>query len=942
MVSKRVTPMLAQYRQIKARFPDAIVLFRLGDFYETFEDDAKIAARELELVLTSRSFSKDVRLPMAGVPHHHVQSYIAKLIERGYKVALVEQLEDARKVKRLVKRDVVRVITPGTVVEDALLCAKSENYLAAIVRSARPNPPAPFLPWQGQATREGGDRNPSPKRRGDGGEVRRGDGGEVSFGLALMDLSTGEFATTQIEGGDAETRLLDELQRVQASEYVLPLSLAEDDGFVTRVKAAWPARLSPVDENVCDVETARRTLIEHLQVATLDAFGCEGMPLAVAAAGAALHYLKSNQPGGENISPLLHLNRLWTFSLSDYMLLDATTRRNLELTSSLQPDGKSPRSLLGVLDHTVTAMGARLLKRWIHQPLLDLAQIHARLDAVDELHGDAFLRQDLRQLLDGLYDVERLVGRIGFGNANARDLIALKRTLVRLPQIKARLAQAQSPRLRELEQNLDELQDVADLIDQAIVDDPPIFIREGGIIKRAYDAALDELRERAARGKHWLNELEEKERGRTGIKNLRVRYNEVFGFFIEVPRSASDLVPEDYERRATITHAERYTTPELKAQEADILATEDRVKDLEYDLFVRVRSAVAQHSVRLQKVARILAQMDALAALAEAAALFNYVKPIVDDEDMIEIREGRHPMVERFLREGESFVPNDVRLERDSQRVIILTGPNMSGKSVFVRQVALIVLMAQMGSFVPARFARIGVIDRIFTRAGASDDIMQGRSTFLVEMSEASYILRHATPRSLIVLDEVGRGTSTYDGISLAWAIAEEIHNVVGAKTLFATHYHELTALEEVLGEAIKNYTMAIRERGNEVIFLRQVVAGSAEKSFGIHVARMAGLPTRVIGRAEEVLQGLEVNRQVSDNGPPAADRSLPSAAGGRDERALVREERALYDARIEIWRNIFQQLMDVDIANMTPLQALNLLNEIQLELKESNSRIVE
>ncbi|MEJ2560285.1 MAG: hypothetical protein P8186_29535 [Anaerolineae bacterium] len=399
---------------------------------------------------------------------------------------------------------------------------------------------------------------------------------------------------------------MDELQRVQASEYVLPPSLAEDEGFVARVQAAWPARLSPVGEHACDVETARLTLIEHLHVATLDAFGCEGTPLAVAAAGAALHYLKSNQPGGENISPLLHLNHLWTFSLSDYMLLDATTRRNLELTSSLQPDGKSPRSLFGVLDHTVTAMGARLLKRWIHQPLLDLAQIHARLDAVDELHGDAFLRQDLRQLLDGLYDVERLVGRIGFGNANARDLIALKRTLVRLPQIKARLAQAQSTRLRELEQNLDELQDVADLIDRAIVDDPPIFIREGGIIKRAYDAALDELRERAARGKHWLNELEEKERGRTGIKNLRVRYNEVFGFFIEVPRSAADLVPEDYQRRATITHAERYTMPELKAQEADILATEDRVKDLEYDLFVRVRSAVAQHSVRLQKVARIL------------------------------------------------------------------------------------------------------------------------------------------------------------------------------------------------------------------------------------------------------------------------------------------------------------------------------------------------
>jgi len=922
-----MTPMLAQYRQIKARFPDAIVLFRLGDFYETFENDAKTTARELELVLTSRSFSKDVRLPMAGVPHHHVQSYIAKLIEKGYKVALVEQLEDPKKVKRLVKRDVIRVITPGTVVEDALLRAKSENYLAAIVRDS-----------------------PLSSKVGEG----QGAGAGAAFGLALIDLSTGEFATTQIEGTDADAhaQLLDELQRVQASEYVLPPALLNDEALVARIRAIRPARLSPIEEHACNVETARRALTEHFRVQTLDAFGCGGMPLAIAAAGAALHYLKSNQPGGENASALLHLNHLWTFSLSDYMTLDAATRRNLELISSLQPDGKVPRSLFGVLDYTVTAMGARLLKRWIHQPLLDLAQIHARLDAVDRLYRDAFLREDLRKLLDGLYDVERLVGRIGFGNANARDLIALKRALVRLPLIKARIKQsAASPLpsspsdseeggeqqdeqnlLSMLEQNLDELRDVAELIDGSIVDDPPIFIREGGIIKHGYHAALDELHEHAAHGNRWLAELEEKERQQTGIKNLRVRYNEVFGFFIEVPRSAGHLIPKGYERRATITHAERYVTPELKAQEANILAAQDRAKDLEYDLFVQVRKTVAGHSARLQSAARILAQLDALGALAEAAARHGYTKPTVDDGDEIVIHEGRHPVVERFLGEGETFVPNDVRLDHDAQRMLILTGPNMSGKSVFIRQVALIVLMAQMGSFVPARDARIGLTDRIFTRVGASDDIAQGRSTFLVEMSETSHILRHATPRSLIVLDEVGRGTSTYDGISLAWAIAEEIHNVVGAKTLFATHYHELTRLAEALGPAVKNYTMAVRESGHEVIFLRQVIEGSAAKSFGIHVARLAGLPARVIGRAEEVLQGLEVDRERSKETTLQATHVALAA----DEPGLTREGQAIYDVRIGMWRDTLQQLMAVDIANMTPLQALNLLNDIQARVKES------
>lgn len=944
---KKLTPMLSQYRALKARFPDAILLFRLGDFYETFESDAKTCARELELVLTHRSFAKGVRLPMAGVPHHHVQAYIAKLIDKGFKVALVEQLEDPKKVKRLVKRDVVRVITPGTVVEDALLKSKSDNYLAAIAVS----------------TADGGRQTASKRQASVGGPPS-------SFGLAFVDLSTGEFATTQIAGGDAPAKLFDELERVQASEYVLPPTLAQDEEFIARLNAIRPTRVSPLPERAFEEDTARSALLDHFRVSTLQSFGCEELPLAIGAAGAALHYLRTNQPqgsdpstpptaslragsahAGDEAAPLQHLNHLWTYTLDAYMTLDAATRRNLELSAALAPDANLKniaRSLFGILDHTETAMGARMLKRWIHQPLLDLPHIQLRQAAVAELHGDAFLRADLRKLLDGLYDVERLVGRIGFGTANARDLIGLKRALLRIPKIKARLNDAQSAHLRVLNEELDELDDVLQLIGRALVDDPPILIKEGGLIKESFDPALDELRDGAARGKAWLAELEEKERKRTGIKSLRVRYNEVFGFFIEAPRRDAHLIPKNYERRATISHAERYVTPELKAHEADILSTQDRAHDLEYELFVRVRREVALQVARLQTAARILAQLDALGALAEAAARFNYVQPMVDDGDEIEIREGRHPVVERFLREGEIFVPNDAVLDHDSQRVIILTGPNMSGKSVFIRQIALIVLLAQIGSFVPARFARIGLTDRIFTRVGASDDIAQGRSTFLVEMSETSHILHHATARSLIVLDEVGRGTSTYDGISLAWAIAEELHNIVGAKTLFATHYHELTRLADApaiaaYGGAVKNFTMAVQERDNSVIFLRQVVEGGAEKSFGIHVAQLAGLPERVVARAEEVLEALESSRQEAEGSSREVrgrqERENQAQSAIRDMRyAITREEKGLYDARVEAWRDVLRELSDVDIANMTPVQALVLLNELQVRVKESMS----
>jgi len=938
----KMTPMLAQYKNLKARFPDAILLFRLGDFYETFEDDAKTCARELELVLTHRSFAKGVRLPMAGVPHHHVQAYIAKLIDKGFKVALVEQLEDPKKVKRLVKRDVVRVITPGTVVEDALLKSKSQNYLAAIAKETMDD--------RRRTTKKMADdgRRTTKKTTDDGRRMTKGTQSAVSrpsspvFGLSFIDLSTGEFATTQIDGIDAQSKLFDELERVQASEYVVSEALAKDDEFIARLNSIRAARVSPIANRAFETDTARELLLEHFRVNTLHAFGCEELAAAIAAAGAALHYLKNNQPNVDGSAlPLQHLNHLFTYSLDEYMTLDAATRRNLELTASLAPDSNLKniaRSLFGVLDCTETAMGARMLRRWIQQPLLDLEKIRERQDAVAELHRDAFLRADIRKLLDGLYDVERLVGRIGFGTANARDLIGLKRALLRIPKIKTRLNDAQSKHLRALNDELDELDDVLQTIDRALVDDPPILIKQGGLIKESFDPTLDELRDGAAQSKEWLAELEERERKRTGIKTLRVRYNEVFGFFIEAPRRDAKLIPKEYERRATISHAERYVTKELKAREQSILATQDRVQELEYELFTQIRREVASHAARLQSAARILAQLDALASLAQAAANYNYVQPLVDDGNALEIREGRHPIVERFLRENEIFVPNDARLDHETQRVLILTGPNMSGKSVFIRQIALIVLMAQIGSFVPASFARIGLADRIFTRVGASDDIAQGRSTFLVEMSETSHILRHATPRSLIVLDEVGRGTSTYDGISLAWAIAEELHNLIGAKTLFATHYHELTQLADAPsilehGGAVKNFTMAVQERDNSVIFLRQVIEGGAEKSFGIHVAQLAGLPQRVIARAEEVLRNLEETRETTDDGRRATDGDVAFLAEREiavPQSAVVREERAVYDVRAEAWREVLRELSDADIANMTPVQALVLLNEMQ------------
>jgi DNA mismatch repair protein MutS len=945
----RETPMLRQYRQIKARYPDALVLYRLGDFYELFEEDARVAARDLGLVLTSRRFSKQVRLPMCGVPYRTVTSYIARLIERGHKVALAEQLEDARKARGLVKRDVVRVITPGTVVEEALLQEKTENYLAALV---------PGKKGKALSTRYARDhlrlRAHLPRTSGAPGAARPGrwvPGVQVAsqslpqdYGLAFVDLSTGEFAATEASDLSA---LLEELQRLQPSELVLPAELKDDETFVDALAGVRPARLSSLPDAEFAPKAAADRLRRHLGVASLEAYGCADLPLAAAAAGAVLAYLQSNQP--EMTAPgdgLAHLRHLTTYSLAGYMHLDSATRRNLELTHTLR-DGRVQGSLFGVLDHTTTAMGARLLRRWINQPLLDLDAIHARLDAVEELvgtrdtqhesritnHGSrtTFLRTDLCQLLDGLHDVERLVGRIGFGNANGRDLVALKRALGRLPKIKARLADARSARLCALGQ-VDEHTGVLSLISRAIVDRPPILVKEGGLIRRGYYPELDQLRASAEAGRDWLADYEAAERERTGIKNLRVKYNQVFGFFIEVTKSNLKFVPDDYERRATITHAERFTTPALKVKEAEILAAEDRAKELEYDLFVDVRRRVAEHAAGLRQVARMLAELDALASLAEVAARHGYVRPVVDDGDQTEIREGRHPVVERLAPDGARFVPNDACLNRDGDRLLIVTGPNMAGKSVYIRQVALIVLMAQMGSFCPAASARIGLADRIFVRAGASDDITQGRSTFLVEMSETAYILRHATPRSLIVLDEVGRGTSTYDGVGLAWAVGEHLHNQIGARVLFATHYHELTGLADHLSGA-KNYTLAVKEQGDDVIFLRRVVPGGADRSYGIHVARLAGLPQGVVERAESVMKKLEQERGAGkdlvelEGGGVLREVREPYLVGGEEDPLLLPVD----DAAL---REVIRELFGVDIANLTPVQALVRLNEWQRRLR--------
>ncbi len=866
-MSKKVTPVRKQYLQIKAQHPDAVVFFRLGDFYETFDEDAETAARELDLVLTSRPVAKNQRVPMAGVPHHAIEGYIARLIEKGYRVAIAEQVGEVTG-KGLVAREVTRVVTPGTVVEPALLDEKRPNYLAAVVVE------------EGRA------------------------------GLAYADITTGEFATTQLDAG----AVAQELARLQPRECLIP-SGAVDEHPTNGM------HITPLPSYRFELGAARQALLDHFEVATLDGFGCTSKPLAIRAAGAVLHYLRETQKGA-----LAQVVSLSTYTTGRFMTLDAATRRNLELTETIR-ERQVRGSLLGMLDATLTPMGGRLLRARLAQPLLDRAGLEARLDEVQAFFDDTILRGRVREILKGLPDLERLTNRVMAGIATPRDLVGIRRALEAIPQLAEKMQetgdkmQEAGSKMQEkpascilrLASSLDPCDDVASLIASAIADAPPASVSSGGVIRRGFSDELDGIATAARDAKAYVAGLEAQERERTSIKNLKVGYNKVFGYYIEVTKANLDAVPEEYIRKQTLVNAERFITPELKEYEALILNAEERQIEVETRLFKEICEQVGARGEALLKTARTLARLDVSSALAEVAVHNRYTRPELADDDTLEIVVGRHPVVEKALRD-EPFTPNDLHLNTD-ERILVITGPNMAGKSVYLRQSALIVLMAQMGSFVPADRARIGIVDRIFTRIGAQDEVASGQSTFMVEMVEAANILNHATPRSLLILDEIGRGTSTYDGMSIAWAMVEYLHNHPQrrSRTLFATHYHELTELADRL-PAVRNYNLAVVEEGDHVVFLHKVQPGGADRSYGIHVAQMAGVPKPVIHRAEEMLEQLESGEFRP--GTPAPEPRQP---------ALFATEHPVVEA-----------LRGFDISQMTPLDAINALYELQRKAKES------
>ncbi len=859
----QATPMLEQYLGIKARHPDAILFFRMGDFYEMFFEDAVEASRILGITLTSRGVHQGEKVPMCGVPYHSAQSYVGKLVGEGRKVAICEQVEDPGSAKGIVKREVIRVVTPGSVTEDGEVEGPENVFLAAL------------------ASRDD------------------------SYGLAHMDLSTGEFRMT--ETGDRD-EALGELERIAPAEVLVP----EGDRVLGAPELA-PYRLEVLSGEEFDRSRAARTLEQQLGVQSLAGFGCDGMPQGVAAAGAVVHYLKETQKTGPG-----HVKDLVTYRLGNFMFLDETTARNLELFRTMRRDA-AKGTLFHVLDRTLTPMGGRLLRRWIGYPLLDLTAIRKRHAAVEIFKEDRRLREAVRDELRGVYDLERLNGRIALGRANARDLVSLKESLRRLPAVLSALEGTNSELLAELASGLDLLEDVADLVDRAVRDEPPVGLKEGGIIREGYHRELDELISITRDGKGWIADLASKEQERTGIGSLKVGFNKVFGYYIEVSRANLDRVPADYIRKQTLVGGERFITEELKRYEEKVLGAEERRAALELEIFESLRMTVAAECARIKKTAEAVGVLDVLGSLAETAEDKGYVRPEVDEGDAVEIEDGRHPVIEETVRD-EDFVPNDIRLDAREQQLLIITGPNMAGKSTVLRQTALTVLMAQMGSFVPAAKASVGLVDRIFTRIGASDDLARGRSTFMVEMSETANILRHATSRSLVILDEIGRGTSTYDGISIAWAVAEALHDRQGrgVRTLFATHYHELTELLNTKPRA-KNFNIAVKEWKDKIIFLRKLVRGGASKSYGIQVARLAGIPEEVIERAKEILAGLE-RRAMNQAG--GSRRARRSGAAGRDPLQL-----SLFagdDERLRKW------IRELDIDNTTPLEALQVLSRLK------------
>jgi DNA mismatch repair protein MutS len=851
-----VTPLRKQYLRVKQKYPEAIVFFRLGDFYETFDEDAKVASRELDVVLTSREMGKGQRVPMAGIPHHALDNYLAKLINRGHKVAICEQLTPPG--KGLVERDVIRVVTPGTVVEPNLLTSKSNNYLASLVVE-----------------------------------------GEEA-GIAYVDISTSEFATTQLPA----ERVVPELERLRPSEVLI----SED----AQDYAQLPFTITRLDDYWFDMEIAQEALLEHFAVASLEGYGCARLPLAIRAAGALVHYVKETQK-----ETLPQLSKLATYSTDSFMTLDGQTIRNLEIFQGGRW-GETGHSLLSVIDLTKTAMGGRLLKNWLGHPLLDLAILNQRQESVAWFHQDSLARQKVISLLSDIADLERLVNRVSSGRVMPRELITLRSSLEKVPDLKAAMADEAIDLIGDMNWLSDELKscpDIVDLIARAIADEPG-DLEQGGVIREGFSPELDEIRRSSRQAKQYLASLEQRERQRTGIKSLKVGYNRVFGYYIEVSRANLSLVPPDYIRKQTLAEAERFFTPELKEYESLILNAQEKMADLETAIFRQICQQISAVGGQILATARAIAQIDVLSSLAEAAVRHGYVRPTLTNEDVIDIKGGRHPIVEQSIG-SDNFVPNDTYLCNKDNQLIILTGPNMSGKSTYLRQVALIILLAQIGSFVSADSSNIGIVDRIFTRIGAQEDLAAGQSTFMVEMTEAANILNNATPRSFIILDEIGRGTSTYDGLSIAWAVAEFIHNhpELGAKTLFATHYHELVDLADILPR-VKNFNVAVAEEGDKVIFLHKIVPGGTDRSYGIHVAQLAGLPKSVLVRAQEVLSELESHSSQKGKVPRRkASLQIP----------LFPKDSLLAD-----------EISRLDIDSMSPLEAITKLYEIKRMTQEN------
>lgn len=876
----KLTPMMQQYVDTKQEYKDCILFYRLGDFYEMFFEDAKTASKELEITLTGKDCGLEERAPMCGVPYHSVEGYLNKLVERGYKVAICEQVEDPKTAKGLVKREVVRIVTPGTNLNSQALDETKNNYLMSIVYV------------------------------------------DNQYGISIADISTGDYFVTEV---DSDKKLLDEVNKFTPSEIICNQAFYMSGIDIDDLKHRLGITIFSLDDWYFDADTCKKTLLEHFKTLSFQGIGLEDYSCGIIGAGSLLLYLYETQK-----SSLEHLTHITPYSTDKYMVIDSSTRRNLELVETLREKNKKG-SLLWVLDKTKTAMGARMLRSFVEQPLIEKEEMNRRLDCIAELNTQAITREELREYLNPVYDLERLCSRISYKSANPRDLTAFQSSLSMLPHIKYLLEGFKSPLLQELNESLDTLEDLCQLIENAIEDEPPIAVKEGGIIKTGFHEEVDKLRNAKTEGKTWLAELEAKEKESTGIKNLKIKYNKVFGYYLEVTNSYKNMVPEYYMRKQTLANAERYITPELKELEDIILGAEEKLFALEYELFCTVRDTIAGEVLRIQETAKAVAKLDAFCSMAFVSERNNYVRPKINEKGIIDIKDGRHPVVEQMTK-NDMFIANDTYLDNSKNRISIITGPNMAGKSTYMRQTALIVLLAQIGCFVPASSANIGIVDRIFTRVGASDDLASGQSTFMVEMTEVANILRNATSNSLLILDEIGRGTSTFDGLSIAWAVVEHISNtkLIGAKTLFATHYHELTELEGQLS-GVNNYCIAVKEKGDDIVFLRKIVKGGADKSYGIQVAKLAGVPDSVIERAKQIVEEL-VDTDIAARARSIAENSANKKTKKQHFDEVDLAQMSLFDTVKD--DDVIREIKELDLGNMTPFEAMNTLYNIQNKLK--------